>query len=183
MIYIIKVPKTQDELNNIVVGKRNIELNQENLAQANIMREKLKNIQFDYVYSSPLIRCKQFCDIVVPNNVVKFDDRIVERKFGLLETKEILNIKKLPIWKMDNINWWNCEKLIDVKRRAFSFIKEKVFIHKNKNNNILIVTHNSVICCLRAYFESKPISKNFSEYFIDEDQILTYDISKIKDKK
>ena len=124
-------------------------------------------------------------NIICPNQTIKYDDRIIERGFGLLEGKEILDLNKLPLWKINHIPRWNCENLTDVRRRSWSFFKEKINMLKRtgRDKNILIITHNAVVSCFRAYIEGKPQDKLYNNYFITNEQILTYNIEDIKNLK
>ena len=185
MIYIVKDCMTQTRQDNIVVGRTNVELNQTGLLEAKKLAKQLKDVKFDVIYCSPLVRCNQMANIICPDQQVKYDDRITERGFGLLEGKEILNLNNLPLWKINHISRWNCENLTDVRRRAVSFFKEKINYLKliGKDKNILIITHNAVISCFRAFLEGKPQDKLYNNYFIKNTQVLTYDVNTIKDLK
>ncbi len=183
MIYIIKDCQTQLRLDNIVVGRQNVELNSKGKQEAKVIAEQLKGIHFDTVYCSPLIRCDSVADIVCPEQPLKYDDRIIERKFGMLEGKEILDVNNLPLWKINHISRWNCEHLADVRRRAVGFLKEKLRLLKfaSEDKNILIITHNSVIACMREYIEGKPKNRIYTSYFIKNTQVLKYNNKDIKD--
>ena len=97
MIYIIKVPKTQDELNNIVVGKRNIELNQEGEAEyveetdtlnINYNQLKVATIQLDFYGPDALTYCNYY------KQVLKMNFQVSKGQ-GLLDLKKISDIRDL----------------------------------------------------------------------------------------
>ena len=183
MIYIIRDCITQEEKDNIVIGRRNIELDDYGKQKLQALKEKLKDIKFAEVHASPLIRNKQIVDELNIDAPIKYDDRINERSFGQLEGKEILDITKLPIWRPHHINRWGVENLSDVKRRTMSYLREKLMwykITKCYDKNILVITHNSIIACIRAYVEGKPENNHYYHYFIDSDTIMTYDPKNIK---
>ena len=54
MIYIVKDCMTQTRQDNIVVGRKNVELNQTGLLEAKKLAKQLKDVKFDVIYCSPL---------------------------------------------------------------------------------------------------------------------------------
>ena len=56
------------------------DLTQLGITQAKELRDKIKNINFDIIISSPLIRAKHTAEIInINNNKIIYDDRISER--------------------------------------------------------------------------------------------------------
>lgn len=131
--------------------------------------KKLKNIKFDHIYSSDLLRTKETTDLIlkeldyIPS--VTYTDKLRERNHGDYEghtweyVRENINneafrsiIEAPP----------NGESLFDIKKRVDAFIEEI----KNKyysDEKILVVTHNGTIimmflCLLELGFENH---KNF----------------------
>ena len=70
-------------LNPLCQGRINIPLNKNGIAQAEAIKEELKNIKFDKVICSPLDRAKQTCEIILGTlDGVIIDERLNERDFG-----------------------------------------------------------------------------------------------------
>ena len=169
MIYIVRHGKTS--WNNL--GKRqghaNIPLNEEGLRQAYAVKEKLKDIKFDYVFSSPLDRALTTAKIITDKDII-VDDRLIERNNGKLEglvKKEIAKLKRRKDYSDDN---YNVESNIKMQERADSFIKELLENYKNKD--ILIVSHAGIIINLRCALDGVPDS--ILDYYIDNCEIYTY---------
>ncbi len=76
------------------------DLNDLGVKQAEELRDKIKNEQFDIIISSPLIRAKHTAEIININNVkIIFDDRIKERDCG--------NLSGQPLEVTDREEYWN----------------------------------------------------------------------------
>ena len=66
------------------------DLNAQGIFQANELRNKIKNIDYDIIISSPLIRAKHTAQIInVKNREIIIDDRIKEREPGDLSGKSL----------------------------------------------------------------------------------------------
>ena len=58
-------------------------LNETGIKQAEELREKIKNIEYDFIISSPLSRARQTADIInIDNKNIVIDDRLKERDPG-----------------------------------------------------------------------------------------------------
>lgn len=69
------------------------------IEQAKSLREMIKDINYDIVISSPLIRAKHTADIInVGNKEVFFDDRLKERNFGDLSGKSLYMTNRDECW-------------------------------------------------------------------------------------
>ena len=72
------------------MGQVDEDINEEGIEQAKAARETVKNMNFDVIYCSPLLRAKHTCEIVNCNNVpVIYDDRLKERTLGELDGKDL----------------------------------------------------------------------------------------------
>ena len=92
MIYIIRHGKTELNKANVLQGRSNYPLNDEGIKQAQNAADMLKDIQFDYVFSSPLIRAVQTAEIVVPNKRITLYDRLIEMDYGRHEGTDLKNM-------------------------------------------------------------------------------------------
>lgn len=107
------------------------------------IRKQLANVIFDYIYSSPSVRCRRLANDLGSN--VMIDDRLREMHFGEWEG--------LP-WGMiyerqDSREWFDNymthhtpsgESFADVQRRVASFFETLPI-----DGNVLIVAHAGVI--------------------------------------
>ena len=77
-----------------VVGRYNFvneDINEVGIKQAENLSEKIKDIDYDIVISSPLLRAIHTTEIInAKNKKIITDERLVERKHGSLEGKSML---------------------------------------------------------------------------------------------
>ena len=87
-IYVVRHGETDWNKNGICQGKTNISLNENGIAQAKVLKDKINVNLIDICYVSPLNRTIETAKIITNNKLdLIIDDRIVERGFGTLEGK------------------------------------------------------------------------------------------------
>ena len=163
---LILVRHGQTEMNaqSLYFGKLNPPLNDLGISQAYQAREKLLNIDYDNIYSSPLERAKQTAEICnyLDKDIV-YDSNLEEINFGIFEGltfKEIsekypVEVKKMKEdWK--EYNYVTGESPKEMLQRAISFLE---ILDYTKNN--LIVAHWGIINSIISYF----ISGNLDSYW------------------
>ena len=130
---LILVRHGQTEMNaqKLYFGKLNPPLNDLGISQAYEAKDKLLNINYDIIYSSPLERAKQTAEICnyLDKNII-FDSNLEEINFGIFEglTFEEMS-KRYPdeIKKMEEdwkgYNYITGESPKEMFQRAISFLK------------------------------------------------------------
>lgn len=172
MIYIIRHGQTDWNVEGRYAGRIDIPLNNKGIEQAKEIKEKLKNVKFDKVFSSPLARAYNTAKIICNNEIIK-DNRIIERSNGDLEGK----LKTEIMIKIDFNNpcekIYNIESIIDFRARIKDFFDE--ITNDYKGQNILVVTHAGVGIYARCYFEGDPQDKDYNKYKIKNCEIINYE--------
>ena len=170
MIYIIRHGQTNYNLEKRITGRIDIPLNENGIKEALIVKEKLKDIHFDYVFVSPLIRTIETAKIITDADII-IDNRLIERSNGELEGKlkdDVYNID----FNLMNSSLYGIESVMDVRKRVNSFLDEIKIKYPKKD--ILIVTHGGVIINIRYYFEGEPKTGDYGDYIINNCEILEY---------
>lgn len=122
------------------------------IAQAKELRNKIKNIKFDIIICSPMVRTKQTAEIInINNNKIIYDDRIRERSCGDLSGKPLEVTNREEYWNYyATIQYGTSENIKYFFKRVFEFLDEL----KTKNyKSVLIVAHSGVSKAFSAYFE------------------------------
>lgn len=129
-------------------GRKDLSLNAEGRAQAKELRDKIKDITFTAVYTSPLKRAAETAQIAVGDRYeIISDDRLMERSLGNFEgkkAKEIDNWLKTTDYNLEdlklNLSINNIEPIKDVLARTKTMLDDIKTKH-NDTDIILIVTH------------------------------------------
>lgn len=167
MIYLVRHGETDWNKLGKNQGQQNIELNEKGIEQAKILCAKLKNVKFDYVFSSPLKRALKTAQIIQNDNII-IDKRIIERNNGELEGTT--NANELINFADSKDNRFGVEPLNNFKKRIYSFWKD--ILAKYPNKNILVVTHAGVTIYSKVYFYGEPKDKNYNALKIKNCEVL-----------
>lgn len=152
-------------------GRQDIELNDKGIEQAINIKEKLSNIKFDMVFSSPLKRAYKTAEIITDCNII-VDDRIIERSNGKLEGKLKSEINVDIDFNNPNECSFGIENIKDFRGRINSFFKE--IYEKYKGKNILVVTHAGVGIYARCFFEGEPSDGDYGKLKMKNCEVLEY---------
>ena len=172
MIYIVRHGQTDWNKVGKIQGHTDIELNDLGEKQALSIKEKLKDVKFDKVFSSPLKRAFKTAQIIYDGEIVT-DNRLKERYNGELEGKTKSEIKAFPDFNDPDETSYGIESLNNFRNRVKDFIEE--ILTKYKNKNILIVTHAGVCIYARCYFEGEPKDNRYENYKLKNCEVLTYE--------
>jgi len=156
-IYIVRHGQTHHNAKEEYYGRLDVSLNQEGMKQMQRLAPSLKDIEFDYVYSSHTKRALESLKISGSHlyNKVQIDQRLSEINFGDFEGKTYQEICRLfpehiDEWNKDWKNFCppNGESFNTFYKRVKSFLKEMLEI---KTDHIFIMTHSGVIRATYCY--------------------------------
>ena len=150
MIYIVRHGQTDWNVLTKRQGHTNIPLNNEGIKQARMLKEKLKNVSFDLVFSSPLDRTISTAKIITDKDII-VDDRLIERNNGNLEGLTKSEIQEIQSSNDYSDEAYGVESVSHLQQRADDFLKE--ILHKYPHKNILIVTHGGLIINMRYFLD------------------------------
>ena len=169
-IYFVRHGETNWNKEKKIQGRSDIPLNEYGKELAYITAEAMKDISFDIVYSSPLIRAKETAMILVKNLNLQIyeDNRLLEMSFGEGEGESLPQIHANKDMNLHNfihnpgeyIPPKGGESFEELYARCKSFIEEIILPAEKNNNNILIVGHGALIRGMIHYINNRP-SKDF----------------------
>lgn len=122
------------------------------IEQAKELREKIKNMSFDIIISSPYMRTKHTTNIINSNNInVIYDDRIKERSCGNLSGKPLGVTNRYEYWNYyTDIQYGTSENIQEFFKRVYNFLDE---LKTKDYESVLIVAHAGVSKDFSGYFE------------------------------
>lgn len=172
-IYIVRHGQVNHNLYKMY-SNQDEDLNETGIAQANELKEKIGNINYDIVFCSPLVRARHTANIInVKNKKIIIDKRLEERNPGDLNGKSISYTNREEYWNFNSkIQYGTSENIKDFFTRIFDFIDEL----KTKNyDSVLIVAHSGVFKGFSAYFQGINDGK-FLEHGLKNCEIKEYEL-------
>lgn len=114
--------------------------------------KKIEDIDFDIIYSSPLIRAKHIAEIITDNSKsIIFDDRIRERSCGSLSGQPLEVTNREEYWNYyTDIQYGTSENIQDFFKRVYDFLDE---LKTKDYKKVLIVGHSGISKAFNGYFE------------------------------
>lgn len=132
-------------------NKTDEDLNELGIKQAKELRDKIKNMNFDIIISSPLNRTKHTTEIInINNKKVIYDDRIRERSCGDLSGKPLEVTNREEYWNYNTtIQYGTSENIKLFFERIYNFLDE---LKSKDYETVLIVAHSGVSKAFNGYF-------------------------------
>lgn len=150
-VYLIR----HGEVNHNLYGLYNREdedLNETGIKQAKKLKEKIKNIEYDTIISSPLLRAKHTAQIInVNNKKILINDKLKERDPGDLSGKPLTVTNRDEYWNYNTtIRYGTSENIREFFKRIYNFLED---LKKEDYESVLIVAHSGVSKAFNGYFE------------------------------
>ena len=153
-LYLIRHGQTKSNSQGRYLGSFEDELSLQGVKEIEKVKEYIKTIPFDKVFSSERKRAVDSAKILVDKDII-CDYRLNERDFGIFENKTYKEIcDKYPLEKKAwEENWIDYkipsgESVIEAYKRVVEFMK---FLEKENCENCLIVTHGGIIRLIYCY--------------------------------
>lgn len=133
-------------------NNENEDLNENGIKQANELKEKIKNINYDIIISSPLLRAKHTAQIInVNNKKILINDKLKERDPGDLSGKPLTVTNRDEYWNYNTtIRYDTSENIREFFKRIYNFLED---LKKEDYESVLIVAHSGVSKAFNGYFE------------------------------
>lgn len=173
-VYLVRHGQTDTNISNLY-NFRGEDINQNGIQQAEKLREEIKEMEFDIIYCSPLLRARHTADIInSKNKEIIIDNRLEERKHGNLEGKPIECTNREIYWSYPTDIRYGTEETI---QSLFERVKEFLDELKNKDyNKVLVVAHKGVSRAFHAYFEGIPKNGKLLKLGLENAEIKEYEL-------
>ena len=176
-LILIRHGQTEMNAQNLYFGKLNPPLNDLGIEQSYMAKEKLSNIAYDCIYSSPLERTKETAEICnYLDKEIIYDSRLEEINFGIFEGltfKEISEQYPNEVKEMEknwkSFNYITGESLEELYQRAVLFLETLDYTKDN-----LIISHWGIINCIISYFVSGTLD-TYWKFKVDNCSIVIFE--------
>lgn len=176
-LILIRHGQTEMNAQNLYFGKLNPLLNDLGIEQAYMVKEKLSNIVYDCIYSSPLERARETAEICnYLNKEIIYDSRLEEINFGAFEGltfKEISRSYPNEVKEMERnwktFNYITGESPKEMFKRAVSFLETLDYTKDN-----LVISHWGIINCIISYFVSGTLD-SYWKFKVDNCSVVIFE--------
>ncbi|NLZ71705.1 MAG: histidine phosphatase family protein [Clostridiaceae bacterium] len=166
-LYIVRHGQTDWNEMKRFQGQVNIPLNDTGYEQTLNLKEAIKDLQYDVVYSSPLIRCLDMAKTINENKKpIIIEPLIIEMAFGIHEGESFANPEEfepnhpLHNYFFDRANYiptYGAESFQQLMQRGERFLEN--ISKQHKGENILAFSHGAYIRSLITLIKYKDPSK------------------------
>lgn len=156
-LYIVRHGKTLFNEKHLIQGCCDSPLTSEGIQQAKKLHYELENIPFHACYVSPMHRAIETATTIIQDRDIPLfiNNNLKEFNFGSIEGDSEEKLKSIcPVMQGKKVDGFDGENMQDFTKRILKGLDE---IHKkNKDGNILIVTHSGVITALLNTISNLP---------------------------
>jgi len=182
VLYITRHGETEYNRLGLFMGQEDIELNENGLYQAHELGKKTKDMDIDFILTSPLSRARRTAKIVKSyiNKEIRIDKRLQERDAGKYEglTMQELKDNFQKGFSDDMVQVYNevppgGESANEVQERVFSALED---IKQNfPDKKILIITHSFITKMINKYFNPDILAKEFFAFNLKNTEIKEFE--------
>ena len=165
-IYLTRHGQTLWNIEKRLQGRGNSPLTEEGIERAKELRDRIKNIHIDTIYSSPIERALNTANIIKGDKDLEIvtDDGLMEMCFGDYEGRRTDDVmQENPNWDISlimkgdtKLSAPNGETLEEVRNRV-SITMDRI-IEENRGKTILIVAHGITLKALMYYFKDEEVN-------------------------
>lgn len=178
-IYSTRHGQTDFNLNDLIQGITDNELNNTGISQAYELAEKVRETgDINLIISSPMKRAYKTAQIISEKNNIDIltDSRLREWDYGKYEgmgrDAEGFAENKIQFGvRMGN----DGESVLQLAHRVYSALDDIIKNYSDKNKNILIVCHGGVCRIIETYFHDLTV-EDYSKWFMGNCQLIEYNI-------
>lgn len=181
MLYIVRHGQSIFNKRNLLCGRSDVSLTEKGFEDARLQGERLKDIGFDYIYCSPMLRTRQTLESILsarngaPRPEIAYDERIIERDFGYFEGECDKANKTHRRWDMSfDAEQNKMEPIPKLFARVEAFLRE--IKERHKGQNVLAVTHNGVIRMIKCFFNGFPSEPDIMFLGVKNAQVEVFEI-------
>ncbi|MBI9052704.1 MAG: alpha-ribazole phosphatase [Bacteroidales bacterium] len=173
-LYLIRHTKV-DVKPRVCYGQTNVDVAPTFNEEAQKVKEKIQDVSFCKIFSSPLKRCQKLSNFLFTDEIT-FDDRLMELNFGNWEMQEWDKItgSEYHKWMNDYIYTpcLNGESFLQLHNRVGSFIED---LKKDNYQNVAIVAHGGSIRSIILNITNKDLKDAFKTD-VDYGQVIKLEI-------
>ena len=164
-VYLIRHAEAMGNVNEVFQGHTDCEISPKGKKQLEFLKERCKDLQYDVIYSSPLIRAMETAEAVnfYHHLPIRTDKGLMEINGGVFEGKKWCDIPKLypdayDLWANDHGRFTveGGESMEDMYNRITLTVTK--IAARNHGKKIIVTTHGCAIRNFLCYASDTPLS-------------------------
>lgn len=182
-LYIVRHGETEWNRIGKLQGWKNSDLTEEGIKNAMKLGERLKDVDFSHIYTSPLNRALITAKYIKGNRDMEIEtiDDLKEMGFGLWEGLE--NDELIKLYGDENYIFWNKpEEYSPNGGETFDELFQRLddslnyILNNSKEGNILVVSHGISIKALFAIINKTELKYFWEDTYVDGTSLTILDI-------
>lgn len=135
-------------------GRTDIPLLDEGIEQAKTLKPALAGVDFDHVYSSPLVRARDTCELAGLKDAMEIEPELLEWNYGVYEGRKTADIRKeVPGWDVFTSEIPEGENAEDVQKRVAAFVERL----NDTGGRIALFAHAHILRSIAAYWAAGDV--------------------------
>jgi len=179
ILYIARHGETEKNRVGMLLGQKDVELNETGIDQAHELGKKMKDFDIDLIISSSMTRTKQTTEIVngYIHKTVRIEPRLKERNVGVYEGLTLKEVQeKYQRGYTSEMAYHKTppggESSQEVQERVFAVMDE---LKKNyPDKNILIISHSFIIRMIDKYFNPSISADEFFNFTLKNVEVREF---------
>jgi broad specificity phosphatase PhoE len=175
LLYLVRHAQTASSAIDSFNGQRELPLTEQGRAQAAKLGERLKGIEWEAVYRSPLGRTGETAALVAPGREARILPGLIEINYGSWEGMTVQEARDLgpahyDAWTKDpaTISPPGGETATQVAERALAELEKIRAWHEGSQKPVLAVSHKATLRVLGAVLTGGPANKYRTRWPQDE---------------
>jgi broad specificity phosphatase PhoE len=175
LIYLARHAQTASSAVDSFNGQRELPLTEHGRAQAAKLGERLKGIEWEAVYRSPLGRTGETAALVAPGREAKILPGLIEINYGAWEGLSVqqardLNPAHYAAWEKDpaKVSPPGGETATQIAERALAALEQIRAAHDGSAKPVLAVSHKATLRVLGAALSGGPVGNYRTRWPQDE---------------
>ena len=161
-----------------IIGRYNFtyeDINETGVKQAEELKPRIQELDYDIVISSPLVRALHTADIINDNKKeIITDDRLAERKHRSLEGVALVETDREDYWNYySTTEYGTSEKVPELCERVKEFLDE---LKTKDYKSVLIVAHSGVSKAFYVYFNGVPEDGKLLKLGLKNTEVKEYEL-------
>jgi len=142
-LYVMRHGETITNQIHLISGNNETDLTENGIKQAKQARKYLENIEFDYVFTSPLSRARITASHITNKSII-IDKRLIERDYGSFDLKRKCDVDYDGFWNYHTNLINDGENIKDILKRVENLITDLKNKYPDKEQEIIRLYHEKV---------------------------------------